>query len=136
MTNGLVQHDSRPARTEHDVHLTSRRRNRFEVQQSLTHGIVYRLAPGASVNKALIPFASAITMTAGFLTIAFSDDDRDIDANQRANISVDLAVGPHDLDDLPRCGDACRHLTDALILGPRVSVDLLQQLDLCVKARC
>ena len=136
VTDGFVQHDAGPARAEHDVHLAGWRRNQFEVQQALTHGIVDRLAPGASVNKPLIAFAPAIPMTAGFLAIAFSDHDGDIDANQRANIAVDLAIGPHDLNDLPGRGNACRHLTDALILGPCVSVDLLQQLDLCVEARC
>ena len=130
----FVQHDAGPAGAEHDIHFAGRRRDRFEIDQRLAHRVVGGAAPVLRFDEALIAFAAAIAVAAGFLAVAVAGDDRDIDAHQRTDVAIDFAIRPQDFDDLPRRRDAGGHLPHARILGARIGVDLFQQLDLGLEA--
>ena len=97
----FVQHHAGPAGAEHDIHLAGGRRNGFQIDQSLPHGVIGRVAPGARLDEALIAFAAAVTVAAGFLARAIAGDDRHIEPHQRTHVAIDFAVGAQNFHDLP-----------------------------------
>src|SRR5216684_6609964 len=135
VTDRLVQHHARPARPEHHVHLAGGRRHGFEVGERLSDGLVDRPLPGARLQEALVTFASAVAVAAGFLAITRAGDHRDIDPHERPYVAVGAAVGADDLDHLPGRAEADRYLLDPRVFRARVSVDRFQQLDLDLEAR-
>ncbi len=72
----LVQHHAGPAGAEHHVHLAGRRRHRVEIDQRLAHRLVDRALPGLRRDEALIGFAAAVAVGAGFLAVAVADHHR------------------------------------------------------------
>ena len=96
-----MQHHAGPAGAEHDIHFAGRRRHRFQIDQSLPHGVVGRVAPGARLDETLEAFAAAVTVAAGFLPRAVARDDRHIEAHQRTHVAIHFAVGAQDFHDLP-----------------------------------
>src|SRR6185437_5243903 len=135
MTDGLVQHDAGPAGPEHHIHFARGRRHRLQIDQRLADGVVDRTLPSLSGDETLIALAAAITVAAGLLTVAFADHNGDADAHQRPHVAIDLAVGAHDLDRLPGCGEAGGNLAHARILGARIGVDRLEQTRLGLECR-
>ena len=131
----LVQHDAGPAGAEHDVHLAGRGGNRVEIEQRLAHRLVDGVLPGLAVDEALIAFAAAVAVGAAFLPVAGRRHHRHVDPNQRTDVAIGLAVGPQDLDHLPRRAEARGDLLHALVLGAGIGVDGFQQLHLGVEAR-
>ena len=92
VADGFVQHHARPAGPQHDVHLAGRRGHRVEIDQRLAHGFVDRALPGMRLDEALIAFAPADAVAAGFLAVAVADDDRDVEPHQRTDVAIGLAV--------------------------------------------
>ena len=101
VADGLVQHHAGPAGAEHDVHFAGRRGHGFQIDQRLADRAVGGLAPRLGLDEARVTFAAAIALAAAFLPVALAGDDRDIDAHQRADVAIALAVGPQDFHHLP-----------------------------------
>jgi len=66
-------------------------------------------------------------VTAALLTLAFTEDDRDIEPDQRAHIADPMPAGADDFNDLPGTGDGGRNLAHPVVVGTRVSVNVGQQ---------
>ena len=81
------------------------------------------MLPPVGDDEARVALAAAVAGAAGFLPVAVADDDRDIDAHQRAHVAIGFAVGADDLHGLPGGAEAHRDLPHARILGPRIGVD-------------
>src|SRR5262249_47882542 len=113
------------ARGKHHVHLAGWRRHRFEIDQRLAHGFVSGALPGLRSEEMGKVLAPAIAVAAGFLAIAFADDDRDIDAHQGAHIAVAFAVAAQDLDHLPARAECDRNLSHARVPRPGIGADAL-----------
>ncbi len=123
MADRFVQHDAGPAGAEHDIHFAGGRRNRFEIDQRLTHRIVDRALPGIGCDEARVALAAAITVAAALLPRAVADHDRDTQPHQRPHVAIGLAVAAQNLDRLPGRGEARRNLAHARVLGARIGVD-------------
>ena len=130
-----MQHHARPARAQHHVHLAGRRRHRFEIDQRLAQRAVGRLAPVFGLDEARIALAPAIALGAALLPVALPGDDGNIDADQRPDVAIDLAVGAEDFHHLPGRAEADGHLPHPRILVAHIGVDLRQQFDLGLEAR-
>ena len=135
MADRLVQHDAGPAGAEHHVHLAGRRRHRFEIGQRLTHRAVDGLLPLVGDDETLVALAAAKAGAAGFLPVAVADHDRDVDAHQRANVAIGLAVGADHLHGLPRGAETDRNLADAGVLGAGIGIDRLKEPRLGLEGR-
>ena len=131
----LMQHHAGPAGAEHHVHLAGRRRHRFQIDHGLADRAIGRLAPRFCLDEARIAFAPAVPSTAALLPVALAGDDGNIDAHQRPDVAIALAVGADDFDHLPGRAEADRHLPHPRILVADVSVDLGQQLYLGFEPR-
>ena len=135
VADGFVQHHAGPAGAEHDIHLAGGRRHRFEIDQRLAQRVVGGVAPGFGLDEARIALAPAIALAAALLPVALADHHRNIDAHQRADVAIALAVGAHDLHHLPGRGDADGDLPHARVLVAQIGVDLGEQLHLGLEAR-
>src|ERR1700722_12411047 len=127
VTDGFVQHHAGPAGTQHDVHFARRGGNRFEIDQRLADGAISSFAPRLGLDEAGIAFAAAITLATAFLAVALAGNDRNIDAHQRTDIAIALAIRPQDFHHLPGSAQAHRDLPDPRILVADVSVDFGEQ---------
>src|SRR3546814_10670326 len=58
------------------------------------------------------------------------DHERDVEADERADIGREEAVGADDLDHRPASGERDRHLRDARVAGAGGGVDPLTEVDL------
>ena len=97
----LVQQHARPARAEHDGHLAGRRGDRFEVHQRLGERDVDRPVPGRRLEQLVIEVAAAEAVIAGLAPAVLLGDDLDVEADQRADVVGDEAVGADDVDHAP-----------------------------------
>ncbi len=95
MADRFVQHDAGPAGAEHHVHLAGRRRQGVEVGQRLSHRPVDSVLPRIGDDEALVALAAAVAGAAGLLPVAVADHDRNVDAHQRADIAIGLAIAAH-----------------------------------------
>ena len=136
MADGFVQHHAWPARAEHDVHFTSRCGHGLEIHQRLADGLVDRTLPGVRRDEALKTFAAAKAVAAGFLPIAFSGDNGNVDAHQRTDVAINFTVRAQDFHHLPARGNAGGDLPHALILTARIGIDRFQQFHLRIECRC
>src|SRR6266568_588486 len=127
MTDGFVQHHAGPAGAEHHVHFAGGRRNGFEIDQGLAHGIVDRALPCLGSNEPIIAFAAAIAVASGLLAIAIANHDRDADAHHRPYVAIGFTVAAQDFDRLPGGRETCGHLAHARIFGARIGIDRLQE---------
>ena len=119
----LVQQDAGPARPEDHGHLAGRRVDRVQVHQRLAQRLVDRALPGlrAQVLAELDPAAGA--EAARLQPAVPLDDDRDVEADQRADVGDAVGVGADDLHHPPLAGERDRDLADARVLAPGVGVD-------------
>src|SRR5262249_13130653 len=62
--------------------------------------------------------------------------DRDIQADQGADIGRAMAIVAENLDSLPDTGNRGHDLLDARILGPGIGIDLAQNSDLMAEIEC
>src|SRR5215211_3749944 len=85
-----------------------------------------RIAPGFGFDEARVAFAAAITLAAAFLPVALSGNDGNIDAHQRTDVAIALAVGPHNFHHLPGGAQADGDLPHPRILVANVSVNFGQ----------
>src|SRR3546814_14717011 len=67
---------------------------------------------------------------ARFAAAILLDHDRDVEADERADIGREEAVGADDLDHRPASGERDRHLRDARVAGAGGGVDPLTAVDL------
>src|ERR1700758_1690752 len=81
------------------------------------------LAPGFGFDEAGMALAAAITLAAALLPVALAGDHGDIDAHQRADVAIALAIGPQDLHHLPGRGEAGRALPHPRVLVPDIGID-------------
>ena len=133
MTDGLVQQNARPARSENHGHLTSRSGHGVQVDQCLTQGFIDLGLPVFRGNPMIVDGASTNAMGAGFLTITLTHHQGNIQTDQRADISASFAVTTQNLYGLPRPGQGCGHLTNPAVGVASIGIDLGQQLDLVFK---
>ena len=131
----FMQHHAGPAGAEHHVHFAGRSRHRFQIDHGLADRAVGGLAPRLGLDEARVRLAAAIALAAAFLPVALAGHHGNIDAHQRADVAIALAVGPQDFHHLPGRHQADRHLPHPRILVADIGVDLGQQLDLGFKAR-
>src|SRR5205807_9789837 len=82
----LVQHDPGPARPEHDRHLAGRGGHRAEIDQRLAQRLVDLRSPIGRIEVVLVADAPAGAVRSGLQPVAFADDDRDIQADERADV--------------------------------------------------
>src|SRR3979411_2254629 len=73
------------------------------------------------------PSAPAIALAAAFLPVALARDHRNIDAHQRADVAIALAVGPQDFHPLPGGRQTDRDLPHPRILVAGIGVDFGEQ---------
>ena len=84
----------------------------------------------ASLEQIVVEVAAAEAVIAGLAPAVLLDDDLDVEADERAHVVGDEAVGADDVDHAPRAGEHHRDLRDARIAGARGGVDLLAERDL------
>jgi hypothetical protein len=97
----LVQHDPGPARPEYDRHLARRGGHRAEIDQRLAQRLVDLRSPMGRVEVIFVADAPAGTVRARLHPVAFADDDRNVEAHQRADVGGAAAIRPDDLHRLP-----------------------------------
>src|ERR1700694_2764704 len=122
-----MQHHAGPAGAEHHVHLAGRRRHRFQIDQRLAQRAVGGLAPGSGLDEARVTLAAAIALAAALLPVALAGDYRYIDADQRADVAIALAVGTQDFYHLPSGPQADGDLPHPWVLVADIGVDLGEQ---------
>ena len=130
----FVQHHAGPAGAEHHVHFAGGRGDGFKIDHRLADRAVGGLAPGLGLDEARIAFAAAIALAAAFLPVALPGDHGNIDAHQRADVAIALAVGPEDFHHLPGGRQADGDLPHPRVLVADIGVDLGEQLDLALEA--
>ena len=96
VADGLVQKDSRPARSQHHRHGARRRRHCLQVVERLCHGIVDVAGDDFVLKEVFITEASAATGAAFFQPAVMLDDDVDVEPDQRPDISAIYAVAAGD----------------------------------------
>ena len=84
--------------------------------------------PCVSGKVACVSLAAACAEAAGFLTIAFASGDRDIEADQRAEITDHFAARPQDFHSRPFPGQGSRDLAHAGVFLSGVGVDVFEKL--------
>ncbi len=130
MADRFVQQYAGPARPHHHRHFARGRGNRFEVHQRLGERDVDRLAPLGFLEQLAIEIASAEAMVAGLAPVARPGDDLHPEADQRADVRGDEAVGANDVDHAPAGRQRHADLGDARVAGAGRCVDRPAQLDL------
>ncbi len=135
MADGFVQQNTRPARTKHHGHFTRRGGNGIKVHNSLTKRFINRLFPGFLIKETVIADPAAFAMRTGFHAVALFDNDRNVKANQRADIANALPTRTPDLHGLPVTGNRCGYLNNARITGPGIGINLGQKVNLGLE-RC
>ena len=91
--------------------------------------------PGIRRDEALKALAAAEAIAAGFLPIAFAGNNSNVDAHQRTDVAIDLAVRAQDFHHLPARGNAGGDLPHALILAACIGVDRFQKFHLRIESR-
>ena len=130
MADGLVQQDARPARPQHHGNLAGRRRLRAQVDQSLAQGLVGRRPPGGGLQVAVVEDPPAGAEAARLAVATVVDHHRDIEAHQRPHVAHPVAAGAHDLHRLPLAAERGHDLEDAVVLAPRIGVDVGEEFHL------
>ena len=92
MPYGLVQQDSRPARSQHHRHGARRRRHSLQVVERLSHGILDVAGNDFFIHEIFITEAPAATGAAFFQPAVMLDDDVNIKPDQGPDISAIYAV--------------------------------------------
>src|SRR5262245_14082265 len=105
------------------------------IYQRLADGIIGRALPGLRFEETGEALASAVAVAAGLLAVAVPGDDRDVDAHQRAHVTIAFTVAAQDLDHLPARAERDRNLAYARVLGSDIGVDHLQQAHLGLEVR-
>ena len=126
MPDGFVQEDAGPAVAEDDLHFAGWGGDGVEFEEGLAEGFVGGMLPGFFVEDAVVAFAAAQAVRAGFALAVALDDDADVQADQGAEVGGAVAVGADDLHGLPFAVDRGHDLDDAGILAAGVGVDALQ----------
>ena len=127
MTDRLVQEDGRPARAEHDIHHTGRNIDGVEIDARNPHRLIGQAFPGVRRDPLIEFSAPASPGRAGFAAAIALDRDRDIEADEGADIGFHVAIGAQHRDRAQGAGDRGTDLDDSRILGAAIGVDFLQQ---------
>src|SRR3546814_8558760 len=99
-----------PARAKQNGHFARRRGDRAQVDACLRNGFVNSAAPAFGLEQVVIEIAAAHTEHTAFASAVLFQDDRDVEAHQRADVACGKAVGANDVDDAPATGEAYRAL--------------------------
>ncbi|MGY4327972.1 hypothetical protein ACVWWG_002389 [Bradyrhizobium sp. LB7.2] len=134
MADRFMQHHAGPAGPEHDVHLAGGGGNRFQIDEGLAQRAVGGVTPVLALDEFGVAGAAAITLAAALLAVALAGDDGDVDAHQRADVTIAFAVGPQDLDHLPGRAQTDADLPYPRILVAQIGVDLGKQFYLGLEA--
>ena len=135
MAHRLVQHDARPAGTEHHIHGAGRRIDGGEVDERLAQRFIRTALPVFRGDEIAEADAAANAVGAAFLPVAFAGHDGNIDAGHRPDIADAMAVGPQDVHHLPACRNGRRHLPDLVVLVTQIGIDIGEELHLFLEAR-
>src|SRR3546814_2788933 len=85
------------------------------------------LAPAFGLEQVVIEIAAAHTEHTAFASAVLFQDDRDVEAHQRADVACGKAVGANDVDDAPASGEAYRDLRHTRIARACGGIDLLDR---------
>ena len=125
VTDGFVQHHSRPARTQHHRHLARRCIDRLQIEKRFSQCFIGNLLPACRVEPAGVVKTAAGARSRRLDTFAVFRGNRDIEAHKRTNIRSPPAVGANDLHSLPATADRYAYLMDVGIFVADISVDFL-----------
>ena len=131
----LVEEHAGPAGPEQDGHFARRRRFALEVHQCLRQGFVDCAHPHALVDDPVVEIAAAATEGAAFAPAVFLGHDRNVEANERADILRPVSVRADDLDHVPLGGEAGGYLRHPGIARAGRRIDRLEQPDLLGEAQ-
>ena len=92
MSNRLVQQNAGPTRPKNHRHLASRRRYRFQIDQSLAQRFIDAAPPGVFGDVFLIADTTAGAIAATFLPVTFADNNADVESDQGPDIGDAAAV--------------------------------------------
>ena len=109
----FVQEHARPARAQHNGHVSGWRVNGFEIDQGRTHGFSRQFScalVGEQFNKSE---ATATTRTAGLATPVLLGNHLHIESHQRPHIGCQGAIGRGNKDRVDGGRDAHDHLAHA-----------------------
>src|SRR5437660_4675983 len=118
MTDGFVQQNAGPSRTEHDFHLSGGGGDGVEIHERLTHGLFGEVFGRAILQKIFEGDASTAAVHAMGGFVAVFGDNHHIEAAQRLGGGGDYSVAADDEDAAELFGEAGAHLNDARVAGP------------------
>ena len=126
MTDGLVQQDTRPARSQHHGHGSGRSGNGLQVDQRLPHRFP-RVPQGAiPVEEPTVADSAAATGTALLAAAVVFDDHAHVQPHQRSHVAGQCAIAAGDQDRVPHGGQADHDLGHARVLTTRLGVHRFQ----------
>ncbi len=104
MADRFMDQHARPAGAEQHGHLAGGGGDRAEIDLGLGQRLVNGAVPDLGVHHLIIEIAAADTEHAGFAPAIFLQDDRDVEADERADVAGGETVGADDLDHRPTAG--------------------------------
>jgi hypothetical protein len=117
---------STPAsRAQHHVHLARRAGDGVQIDQRLRRASSTWACHLSGADPGFEAGAAAGAGRAGLALAVLLDRDLDVEADQRAHVAQQPAVGAQDLDHAALAGHRGHHLDHARIAGPGEGVDLL-----------
>ena len=126
----FVEQHPGPAGAEQDGELARGGIDCAQIDERLRQRLVDRAVPLRRFEQMIVHIAPAEAEHAGLAATILFDDDRDIEADERADVGGEEAVGADDLDHRPAARERNRHLRDARVARARRGVDFLTQRDL------
>ncbi|MCY1425150.1 hypothetical protein D9M71_409320 [compost metagenome] len=114
MADCLMQQHAGPTRTEDHRQGAGRRRNRFQVDQSLAQGLTGK-AHDPLVGEIAVVGTPATAMATALTPTVLLDDHADVETHQRTHIRSQTAIGCGDQDALPDPGHAHGNLLNSRV---------------------
>ena len=130
VADGFMQQNAGPARPQQHIHLTGGCGLCFERNQTLAQCLAGGVLPSVFSEIGQRIAAPAKSVAALALLFAIRRNHRNLEAHQRANVTVGAAVGANDFDRLPVGGQRHRYLLDPRVETTGIAVGFLQEVDL------
>src|SRR3546814_16247253 len=98
MANRFMEQYAGPSGAEQHGHLARRGVDRAQIDERLVQRLVDCAVPLRLLEQMIVPIATAEAEIARFAAAILLDHDRDVEADERADIGRGEAVGADDLD--------------------------------------
>src|SRR5947209_17775041 len=131
VSNGFVEQNPRPSRTEHDFHFSSGRLARIKLDDRLSRRLLGEIF-GSSLRLEVLDAHTATTpgiAPRGIRTI-FGDTEH-AHARQGLRVGCDNAVRTDNQNSAQLIGIAGTNLHNARVIAPSVAVSTLKEFDFC-----